>query len=106
MLKTNEGPTLEGYERNTGRTGTIVAQDLKVVSDGGADRSVWTASKQQKPLVNQPETRFLKIAVRNKSLGYDDQMLRWPRKRQVFFFNQASANEERRSAIDSTAKTA
>lgn len=105
MLKTNEGPTLEGYERNTGRTGTIVAQDLKVVSDGGADRRVWTASKQQKSLVNQPETRFLNIAVRNKNLD-DDQMLRWPRKRQVFFFNQASANEERRSAIDSTAKTA
>lgn len=39
MLKTNEGPTLEGQERNTGRTGMIVAQDFKVVSDGGADRS-------------------------------------------------------------------
>lgn len=73
MLKTNEGPTLEGYERNTGRTGTIVAQDLKVVSDGGVDRSVLTASKQQKSSVNQPEKGFLN-AVRNKKLGISDMM--------------------------------
>lgn len=35
---------------------------------------VWTASKQQKSLVNQPETGFLNIAVRNKNLGV---MTKW-----------------------------